>query len=567
MSQSPLLEQSHSLTKKMPSITPAILGTTLYTSILLLLYIHPVIALTPRGVMPEYASKYPSSLISKEQFKCFSGGWLSSSMPADKVNDGYCDCSDGSDEPGTAACSWAVRRDMKWRFQCTGSQQRIPHSKVSDGYCDCCDGSDEYEGHVVCEDTCAVMAQLSEAEDRAREASRQRGLAAKEGMIVKAREARHELEKRLAEELVALEVARSTADSTRAAKEAAEVLEQKERDTLKAKYEAEHAEYMAQKAANHADYVRALKEAPAPDLKEGTISMDCISWEQTSGCVGHGALDGISKGCKEVISNQSSGYCMCVPHAEAPESQQPKVEEKVPHNDQHDEDKLDNVDVDDEGDEHDGDRRNAKEHTNAVHLYRDCGHRDLTCDYVCRYGVDGLALDSIPTAPVDDFRQDTSSTHEVYEARAARDNYDTAVAAVSKLESSIEGAKQEIARGTEDEAMLALSVLKGECFETSDREYSYKLCPFDKMEQVVKSNEAVVSLGKWKGFAKQTYGSWAGAEDKSKMEYDSGTQCWNGPVRSTNVVVKCGEGNALVSVQELSVCSYTAVFETPAVCE
>lgn len=47
---------------------------------------------------------YPllSSLYSVEQFKCKDG---SQRIPLSKVNDDYCDCLDGSDEPGTSACS------------------------------------------------------------------------------------------------------------------------------------------------------------------------------------------------------------------------------------------------------------------------------------------------------------------------------------------------------------------------------------------------------------------------------------------------------------------------------
>lgn len=45
-----------------------------------------------RGVNPELLAQYQGS-----NFKCLDG---SKSIPIDRVNDDFCDCGDGSDEPG-----------------------------------------------------------------------------------------------------------------------------------------------------------------------------------------------------------------------------------------------------------------------------------------------------------------------------------------------------------------------------------------------------------------------------------------------------------------------------------
>ena len=63
-----------------------------------------------------------------------------------KVNDNYCDCpEDGSDEPLTNACEKSV-------FRCTkhtrGYPTVLPAGFVNDGICDCCDGSDEWAGNT-----------------------------------------------------------------------------------------------------------------------------------------------------------------------------------------------------------------------------------------------------------------------------------------------------------------------------------------------------------------------------------------------------------------------------------
>jgi protein kinase C substrate 80K-H len=67
------------------------------------------------------------------------------------LNDNYCDC--GDDEPETNACSFYTSDTFLCKSK-VYANQRIPLSRVDDGVCDCCDGSDE---SFPCKNTCAAL--------------------------------------------------------------------------------------------------------------------------------------------------------------------------------------------------------------------------------------------------------------------------------------------------------------------------------------------------------------------------------------------------------------------------
>ncbi|XP_039034351.1 glucosidase 2 subunit beta-like isoform X3 [Hibiscus syriacus] len=96
------------------------------------------------GISPQDLNYYKSS---SDIIKCKDG---SGKFSKSQLNDDFCDCPDGTDEPGTSACPAA-------KFYCQNAghvSQFFFSSRVNDGICDCCDGSDEYDGKVKCPNTC-----------------------------------------------------------------------------------------------------------------------------------------------------------------------------------------------------------------------------------------------------------------------------------------------------------------------------------------------------------------------------------------------------------------------------
>ena len=107
---------------------------------------------------------------------------------------------------------------------------------------------------------------------------------------------------------------------------------------------------------------------------------------------------------------------------------------------------------------------------------------------------------------------------------------------------------------------MEFSPLYQQCYEFTDREYTYKLCAFDRVVQRSKSGGRETSLGTWV--------SWNGPKGSrySNMLFENGEGCWNGPKRSTRVSVGCGIEEAILSASEPNRCEYAMEFVTPAVC-
>ncbi|KAG0298332.1 hypothetical protein BGZ98_000232 [Dissophora globulifera] len=101
----------------------------------------------PRGVSPSRANLYTAD--TSGNWRCLDG---SKTISFKAINDDFCDCPDGSDEPGTPACGNTF-------FYCANvghTPAYLKTSRLNDGVCDpeCCDGTDEFDGMTHCANIC-----------------------------------------------------------------------------------------------------------------------------------------------------------------------------------------------------------------------------------------------------------------------------------------------------------------------------------------------------------------------------------------------------------------------------
>merc|ERR1712168_609935 len=174
-----------------------------------------------------------------KDFTCLDG---SATIPFSSVNDDYCDCPDGTDEPGTAACP-------EGRYYCYNigfKSQYIPSSRVNDGICDCCDGSDEYDSDVVCFNECEKLGEADKEQRKEEMAETIEGAKVRSDYIQSGKEKKEEKRQRIETINSLLEQRRKELEAATAVKDEAEKPEkeakdkhQKEWDELKEKKKAE----------------------------------------------------------------------------------------------------------------------------------------------------------------------------------------------------------------------------------------------------------------------------------------------------------------------------------------
>lgn len=439
-------------------------------------------------------------------------------------------CRDGSDEPGTSACP-----NMKFHCVNAGHQpMNIFSSRVNDKICDCCDGSDEWGTDVICPNTCLEMGKKAKEEQRRLSELHGQGYKKRLEYSVQGKQREEESRNSLNLKETELAAINEEVDTLEAAKDAAVEPEVAAKDEHKKRWEEERAAQKDTEARANAQF--GFDELDTNS--DGLVTVDELRMRYELDDDGDGDIseeealghldqrqsidfDTFYSSVWEGIADRCQFQRPTPPPSETPPSAPPQDKGAVPDEEGDDDEDDDDDDDDDYDDEEEEGAFNEE--------------GDKMPDY------------------------DDATKELIAVADAARNAYQEVENKKRNVEHEISELKKylEMSFGIDHE----FSPLYDQCYEYTDREYTYKMCAFGKVTQRPKNGGRETNLGVW--------GKWNGSSGNiySVMRYEDGEKCWNGPARSATITLVCGLEDTLLSASEPNRCEYTMEFSTPAVCE
>ncbi|ORY27327.1 glucosidase II beta subunit-like-domain-containing protein [Naematelia encephala] len=497
----------------------------------------PVTPAQIRGLNPSLFSHYEPN--PSHTFTCLDG---SRTINYSAINDDYCDCPDGSDEPGTAACGNGI-------FWCA-NEGHVPgtvlSSRVNDGLCDpeCCDGSDEW-ATGACSDTCAEIGKEYRKKIEAELKTRKTGAKIRSTYVKWALGERTRLEKELEQKRQEVLVKEKEAQEARVAldrveSQSAEIIEKRKQSPL----------YTS--LLTHRLALTRLRSRTSRLEKE----LDVL----------HSILEDLSKGYNPNYQDMAVkaavvGYeeLTKVPEGEphpAEEGTEEEIEDKEL-------DELENRDLEglllaDMGDEG-GDELNEGllwkideyipdslyEYWSAV--------RDTAIDWLIKTGLIGKSVGG-----------STKGGTDAPHVAAARQRHTDLTNALSQLNREVSSTSETLGKMKDQYGPDAeWKKLDGTCIEKGAGGYVYELCFFGRVNQKSPGGPTT-HLGTFTEWNKSAPpGSY---EYFTRQKYLNGAKCWNGPMRSATIDIQCGTTNEILSISEPEKCEYHLKATSPALC-
>ncbi|RIB21872.1 glucosidase II beta subunit-like-domain-containing protein [Gigaspora rosea] len=435
----------------------------------------------------------------------------SATIPYEAINDDFCDCADGSDEPGTSACP-----NSKFNCRNIGHiSSFISSSRVNDGVCEpeCCDGSDEYDGKIKCPNICKETNAEYTKKLKELEKLRAQGIRIKKEYIEKGRK----IKTKNVAELNRLEI------ELKAAK-----IRVKEREAALKKIEDSKTDTEQLAPKGNRERMKKIHERIIA-LKGDVTRL-------------HEQIDTLLSILKDMKNNHNQNYHdMAV--KTAIKAYDEFLEEYNKDMETEDGDEVEENYEDTDDDIPDKETPQIQEPSEPTYQ-----ERFLEMLWEIKDGV--LELFGLQSKR---YYSSSSSRDTPKELTAARDAFEEAEQEQKDIENHIDEIKSKLSQdyGLEYE------------FAALDK-YTYSLCMFGSATQKSNKDHSSTDLG---NFAK-----WFGAESSNdpryytRMLYEDGARCWNGPARSVKLYLECGADNQILSVSEPEKCEYHMRMISPAVC-
>ncbi|KAH7677549.1 Glucosidase 2 subunit beta protein [Dioscorea alata] len=533
------------------------------------------------GIAPQDEGYYKSSVI-----QCKDG---SKKFTKEQLNDEFCDCLDGTDEPGTSACP-------EGKFYCRNAGHiplTIFSSRVNDGICDCCDGSDEYHSHMKCPNTCWEAGRAARENLKKRIATYQEGVRMRKGDVDRARQAFAKDEADLAklkaeEESLSALVQKLKENKERIEKAEEEGRKRKEEEEKRMREESEkvNAQEIAPEETLHSNAealhaeISASADKPVDAQDDPSLKAEAGAESGAKEVSTEHVTDQVQENVDmEKLSKEELGRL--VASRWTGENAAPKMDGDTTTKEKHSDDN--NLDTSNSGNVRGDDDDSYTSGTDADSKYDDEDDDDDDDDDEDDISDDefedvdtsrSFNPDNDEKAEVSDLTSSSTSSWleklqqtvqnvlqafdffktpvELSEGARVRKEYDDLSSKLSKLRSRIARLTDMLKHdfGKEKEFYSFYD----HCFESKRNKYTYKVCPFKEAIQV--EGHSTTRLGNWDKF-----------EDSYRiMQFSSGARCWNGPDRSLKVRLRCGLKNELTDIDEPSRCEYKAMLSTPAVC-
>ncbi|KAE9613666.1 putative mannose-6-phosphate receptor binding domain, glucosidase 2 subunit beta [Lupinus albus] len=568
------------------------------------------------GISPQDEKYYKSS----DVIKCKDG---SRKFTIQQLNDNFCDCLDGTDEPGTSACPGG-------KFYCRNAGH-VPvylfSSRVNDGICDCCDGTDEYDGKVKCPNTCWESGKVAREKLKKKIETYQEGVKLRKQEIEQAKLALEKDQSELSKLKKEESTLKGLVKQLKEHKEQIEKAEEKERlqkeEEEKQKKEAEKNVTGENFKAGDEDTGHRNEADKHVDVEEN----DVTSNHDESGTLHDSSADQVEAGDKLADPHDNYDGASDSPgsegsllyeeeeiekEAEGEPDVKSDTDVKIEKKESPDEiinkgnDASENTEglskeelgrlvasrwtgenTDKQSAEADAasDKEDQEDIPKETNNEQHDGYASETDDDSSKYEDEDFREDEHDD-PSPSYKSDTDAEPDLSDDTTDNPSWLEKIQksvrnifhAVNLFQTPVNQSDAARIRKEYDESSTKLSKLQSRIssltqklkqdFGPAKEFYSfYDRCFESKQNKYTYKVCPYKQASQEEGHSSTRLGSWDKFEDSYKlMVFANGDNCWNGPDRSLKVKLRCGLKNEVTDVDEPSRCEYVAILSTPALC-